>query len=270
MDIWKSFYDNKLIVGSSSGLEYNKTYVLTIPEGAMKDPATGAPSAAYTLSFASAVPPAVVSITPANNATGVYRDQAIVLTFSELIKWPTVPYNVVKAGSVIVPCPPAIEANELILTPATPLPANTRITVSLPARAVHDLNGTPNQSPYSFSFTTGIGGSPPRVAWTSPADGETGVSLNPVVYGFTKNVQPGPNWGNITLKTEGGQAVGVYAVISYGNQLELRPTGQLRKNTVYVVTLPAGCVKEELGSLCDGPVVFKFRTAWQSGSNQAQ
>jgi hypothetical protein len=271
VNIRKSFSGNKLTVESPSGLGYNKKYVLTIPEGAMKDPTTGAPSAAYTLSFASAVPPAVVSTTPVNNATGVYRDQAIVLTFSEPIKWPSVPGDVVKAGSVLIPCHRAIEANELILTPTNPLPANTTITVSLPARAVHDLNDTPNQSPYSFSFTTGISGSPPRVAWTSPADGETGVSLNQVVYvRFTKNVQPGPNWGNITLKTEGGQDVGVNAVISYGNQLELRPTGQLKKNTVYVITLPAGCVKEELGSLFEGPVVFRFRTQYLSGPYQPQ
>ena len=271
VNIWKSLHDNKLTVGSSSSLDYNKTYVLTIPEGAMKDPVTSAPSAAFVLSFTSAVPPAVVNTTPANNATGVYRDQAIVLTFSELIKWPSVPGDVVKAGSVLLPCRRTIEANELILTPINPLPANTTITVSLPARAVHDLNGTPNQSSYSFSFTTGISGSPPRVAWTYPTDGETGVSLNPVVYvRFTKNVQPGPNWGNITLKTEGGQAVEVNAVISYGNQLELRPTGQLKKNTVYVVTLPAGCVKEELGSPFEGPVVFRFRTQYLSGPYQPQ
>lgn len=268
----KTVSSDMLVVQPSSPLGYNKTYVLTIPEGAVKDPATDAPSAAYTLSFAAAVPPVVVSTTPANNATGVYRDQVIVLAFSELIKEGSAFAGIaVKAGSATLPYAATIEAYNLILTPRSPLPANTRITVSIPADAVVDLKGTANQSSYTFSFTTGTVGIPPQVAWTSPADGETGMSLNPVVYvRFTKNVRPGPNWGNITLKTEDGQAVGVNAVISYGNQLELRPTGQLRKNTVYVVTLPAGCVKEELGSPCEGPVVFRFRTAWASGSNEAQ
>lgn len=268
----KTVSGNMLVVQPSSPLAYNKTYVLTIPGGAVKDPATDAPSAADTLSFASAVPPAVVSTTPANNVTGVYRDQAIVLAFSELIKEGSAFSGIaVKAGSTALPYTATIEAYNLILTPRSSLPANTRITVSIPAGAVVDLKGTANQSSYTFSFTTGTDGIPPQVAWISPADGETGVSLNPVVYvHFSKNVQPGPNWGNITLKTEAGQVVGVNAVISSGNQLELRPTGQLRKNTVYVVTLPPGCVKEELGSPCDGPVLFQFRTAWQSDSNQAQ
>jgi hypothetical protein len=91
----------------------------------------------------------------------------------------------------------------------------------------------------------------------------------PTIYvRFSKKVQPGSSWGNITLKTEDGQAVQVSTLLSYGSQMEIRPTGQLKRNTVYVVTLPAGCVKEELGSSSEGPVVFRFRTRYLTGPYQ--
>lgn len=273
--ITKTLSGDTLTVRPSSPLTYNKTYMLTIPAGAVKDPTTGAPSVAFTLSFSSAVPPAVKETNPANNATGVYRDQPIVLTFSEPIKQGTAFSGItVKADSTSLSCNVAIEAHNLILTPQNPLPANTKITVTAPAGAVTDLKGTPFQSSYSFSFTTGTGGIPPQVAWTSPADGETSVSLNPnppVIYvRFSKNVQPGPNWNGISLSTEAGQTVQVTVLISYGSQLELRPTQQLSKNTWYKVTLPASCVKETLGTPLPNSYTFRFRTQYRSGPYQSQ
>lgn len=253
-------------------LAFDQEYTVVIPEKAVVDPETGAPSAPYSFSFRSAVPPRVAKTIPGDSAAGAYRDQAVWVTFSEEVKkGPDFSRIAVKAGNASVPCDAGVESDALILTPRTPFPANRRITVSIPKTAVTDLRGTALQQDYTFAFTTGSGGTPPRVWWTSPADGEEGVSLQPVIYvRFTKNVQPGPNWGGIALKTGDGQAVQAGTLISYGSQLEIRPASQLKHNTVYVVTLPAGCVKEGLGSPSEGPVVFRFRTQYLSGPHQPQ
>ncbi|MGQ9462393.1 MAG: Ig-like domain-containing protein [Candidatus Fervidibacter sp.] len=60
------------------------------------------------------------------------------------------------------------------------------------------------------------------------------------------------------------------AVINYGDQLELHPTQQLSRNTWYKVTLPAGCVKEALGTLLPETYTFKFQTQRLSGPSQPQ
>lgn len=261
-----------LVIRPVSSLNYNKTYVLTIPEEAVKDDSTEAPSLPYTLSFSTAIPPEIKSTTPENNASGVFRDQEIILIFSKLIKpGPALASLSLKDGGADVPFSTHFEGNCLILEHSTPFRANSRITVTVPAGAVVDLNGTENQTPLTISFTTGSGGTPPQIWSTSPADGEEGVALQPVIIvRFTKNIQSNyqPGQEPILLKTEDGQQVIKVQAVIKGNQLEIRPYEQLRKNTVYIVTLPAGCVKEELGSPFAGPVSFRFRTQFRSGPIQ--
>ena len=64
--------------------------------------------------------------------------------------------------------------------------------------------------------------------------------------------------------------MGVTVLINYGSQLELRPTQQLSKNTWYKATLPAGCVKEALGTALPEAYTFKFHTQYLSGPWQLQ
>uniref|UniRef100_A0A832I8E0 SbsA Ig-like domain-containing protein n=1 Tax=Pseudothermotoga hypogea TaxID=57487 RepID=A0A832I8E0_9THEM len=68
------------------------------------------------------------------------------------------------------------------------------------------------------------------------------------------------------LKTEAGQTVQIQKLISYETQLEIRPVERLKPNTVYLLTLPAGCVIEPTGATFQSTTMIKFRTEYRSGS----
>lgn len=269
--------DNRMYLQPKTPLEFDKVYALTIPEGALKDPGTGAPSLQYILSFRTAAPPKITQTYPKDNSTNVYRDQVVSITFSEEIRLSGEGYE-----PIIFPKTDSgkkislalnIEHKTLILKPDLPepvFPANTKITITVPKGSITDLRGTPLQYDYSFSFSTGINAAPPVVIWTSPSDGETNVQLDSVIYiRFNKSIKEGPNWNNISLSTASGQAVEVSKVINYDVQLELHPKQQLKKNTQYVAYLPSGCVSSTLLSApMAEPYSFSFRTQFRSGSQQ--
>ena len=261
-----------LIITPKSPLPFNQTCTVTLPQGAVKNPQTEAPSAAFSFSFNTAIPPTAKSTLPAQGAKGAYRDDAIVVRFSEAVK---VGKNFngisVKAGATNVQFRAGIRYDELVIEPNNPLPANTNITVAIPSDAIVDLKGNSLQSPITLQFTTGTGGLPPRVSFTSPADGESNVNRNATIYvRFTKNIVQGDNWGQIALKEEDGTLVQIQTLISHGVQIEIRPVQPLKKNRRYIVTIPAGCVKEAMGTPLQEGYSLSFRTAWGDGGVGAQ
>ncbi|MCX7969415.1 MAG: Ig-like domain-containing protein, partial [Armatimonadetes bacterium] len=261
-----------LTITPKSPLPPNQICTVTLPQGALKNPKTEAPSASFSFSFNTAVNPTAKSTSPAQGSKGVYRDDVIVVRFSEAVK---VGKNFngisVKAGSTDVKFRAGIRYDELVIEPNNPLPANASVTVTIPSDAIVDLKGNSLQSPINFQFTTGTGGLPPWVSFTSPADGESNVSRNATIYvRFTKNIVQGDNWGQITLKEEDGTLVQIQTLISHGSQIEIRPLQPLKKNRRYIVTLPSGCVKETLGTPLQDGYSFSFRTAWGDGGKEAQ
>lgn len=86
----------------------------------------------------------------------------------------------------------------------------------------------------------------PRLLSASPADDATRVALNSdIVFTFNEAIQRGN--GAIKLKTLSGTEVAATTAIS-GNTLTLNPSTQLNNDTMYVVELAAGAVKDTSGS----------------------
>lgn len=261
-----------LLITPKSPLPFNQTCTVTLPRGALKHPQTEAPSEVFSFNFTTAIPPTIKSTYPVQGAKGIYRDDVIVVKFSEAVK-AVGGFNgiAVKAGSTNVQFHAGTRYDELVIEPKSHLPANTNITVTVPSDAITDLKGNRLQNPVTFQFTTGTGGLPPVISFTSPADGESNVNRNAIIYvRFTKNIVQGDNWGQITLREEGGAPVQIQTLISYGTQIEIRPTQPLKKNVRYTVTLPAGCVKETMGTPFQGDCSWSFQTAWGDGGVKAQ
>ncbi len=256
----------------SSPLAWKQRYTVTLPQGALKNEQTGVVSEPFTFDFETAEPPAVVGSSPVHGSRDAYRDDPIVVRFSEPVRVGNTFSSIsVRAAGASVRYQAGTRYNELVILPTSVLPATTSVSVTIPTGAVTDMKGTPLQAAFNLQFTTGTGGSPPRVASTLPADGETGVSPNEVIVArFTKSITQGNSWNQITLKEEGGSIVPVQTLITYGTQVEIRPAQALKKNRLYTLTLPAGCVKESLGTPFPDGYTWSFRTAWTGGGGQAQ
>ena len=105
------------------------------------------------------VAPAVTTTTPANGASNVGLNSAIVINFSEPVNAGAGAFDVqCPAGSPQVVAQSASPATSFTVTPASPLPPGTTCTVTVHAAAISDTDtNDPPDSPdadVSFSFTT--------------------------------------------------------------------------------------------------------------------
>jgi len=102
-------------------------------------------------------PPAVLSTTPANSATGVATGATIRVVFSEAMNAATINntnLTVTAPGAVSGGVSYDVASKSVLFTPAAALPAGTVISVGL-AAAISDVAGNAlSGAPYSFSFTT--------------------------------------------------------------------------------------------------------------------
>jgi YD repeat-containing protein len=138
--------------------------------------------------------PTVTAVSPANQATGVATNSAIVLTFSEAINAATVNVNTVQilasgfggqlAGSYSVDATGQV----VTFTPASPLPGNNLILVVV--NGVADLSGNDNNFfESSFTTVTGTDTTAPQVVMVTPGSGATAIGLNAtVVLSFSKSL----------------------------------------------------------------------------------
>uniref|UniRef100_A0A832I754 SbsA Ig-like domain-containing protein n=1 Tax=Pseudothermotoga hypogea TaxID=57487 RepID=A0A832I754_9THEM len=264
----KSISGASLVIRPRQNLEINKDYSITVPQHAVLDSQTDAPNLTYSFSFTSAVPPQIVKSFPPNGATNVYRDQVVWIIFSEGMKKGTnFSQMSVKVNNNPVSFDSRVEFDTLTISFRSVLTANSNVMIQIPRDGLVDLQGNPMQQVYVLSFTTGSVASPPEIFWTSPRDSEENVALNSFLYvKFNKKISQGPNWEQIVLKTEAGQTVQIQKLISYETQLEIRPLERLKPNTVYLLTLPAGCVVESTGATFQSTTIIKFRTEYRSGT----
>jgi methionine-rich copper-binding protein CopC len=141
--------------------------------------------------------PAVVSVSPANSATGVPVNSSVVLTFNKNIDPGTVNSGTVQVAvfsgsfSGLVAGSYSVNGAVVTLTPLAPMPSNTLITVAVYSGTVKDLAGNSTIGNFSSSFTTATATSttPPTVVMVTPANGATGIGLNAqVVLRFSESV----------------------------------------------------------------------------------
>ncbi|MGW5237401.1 Ig-like domain-containing protein [Monashia sp. NPDC004114] len=205
------------------------------------------PAADFTFSFTTDSPPAVVTTSPTNGATGVDPGGDIVVTFSEPVNAST--------GSFIIECPTpgngqsftvsGSGTSAVTLDPDADLPAATVCTVTVVAAQVSDVDsGDPPDNPAAntaFSFTTADAA--PSVTATSPADGAEHVAVNAsVVVTFSEPVTATAS--SFTLECPSGSPQAFTVSGSPGSSITLNPTNDLPQGTVCSVTVIANQVSD--------------------------
>jgi hypothetical protein len=147
-------------------------------------------------------------------------------------------------------------------TPTLPLSAGT--TYSFTAR-VADAAGNLAAASAARSFV--LDTTAPTVASFSPADGAIGVDpAANILFDFSESIQRGT--GTMALRvgsTTGAIAESFDAATSSrlsisSGRLALNPTSNLLPNTQYVLTFPAGSLRDRAGNPYAGTTTYDFRT----------
>lgn len=100
---------------------------------------------------------------------------------------------------------------------------------------------------------------PPVLVSSLPAAGATGVlTTSMVTINFNEAIAKGLKFSSITLK-KGSSSARISTSIS-GNQLMIKPSASLSKNTTYTVTIPVQAVKDAAGNQSATAYSFIFKT----------
>jgi hypothetical protein len=208
--------------------------------------------------------PTVSSTDPANNATGVARNQKIVATFSEAMD----PLTIIAANvTVTAPGPVPVTGTvdyvgtTMTFTPTSTLAPDTLFIMTITTGA-EDLAGNPLANNFVWSFTTGatLDTTAPTVSSTDPLSGATGVALNKKIAAiFSEAMDPLTIIAaNVTVTAPG--LVPVIGTVAYvGTTMTFTPTSTLAPNTTFTATVTTGA-KDLAGNPLASNFTWTFRT----------
>ena len=225
-------------------------------------------------------PPAISTLSPANNATGVAVGANLVATFSKSITVGTgnitirnLTANTQSTIAVTDASQVSVAGSVLTINPAANLAAAS-YAIRIDATAIKDSSdnffaGIADDT--TWTFTTD--GTPPTLAALSPlspADDTTGVAVNlNLVATFSENISKGT--GYITLrKSSDDSPVEQFDVASSarvtvsGATLTIAPTSLLEPTTGYYVEIDAGAIKDPADNSfagINGSAAWNFTTA---------
>jgi methionine-rich copper-binding protein CopC len=274
----------------AEGISY--TVVVKGGSAGVKDLAGNALAADLTSTFTTAgvapsppadtTPPSVVSVTPANNATGVSTMPSIVVTFSEALSATSVSAATVflrNASNAQVSTNLVYNATNrtVTLTPVSALANSAVYTVVVQggSSGVKDLAGNALAATWTSSFTTVAASSapatnsadtkPPGVKSVSPSNGASSVATTTSVFiNFSEALDlASVNASTIFLRDAGGTTV--QATLSYNAStfvVTLQPLAALANSTTYTVTIKGGAsgVKDLAGNAVRSDVTSSFAT----------
>ena len=195
-----------------------------------------------TWSFSTGPAPAVTSVSPAVNGTGVAVGANVAAKFSVPITGATgTTFALRTAAGKAVPAALSYNGATRVLTldPTGNLAADTRYTVTLtggPAGIRDDVDNPLATTTWSF-----VTGAAPVVVALSPASGATGVSVSTNVAVRFSEAVLGASGSFFQLRTPTGKAVP--AALSYDSStrvLTLNPTANLARGTRYIVVVIGG------------------------------
>jgi len=259
--------DGVLTIHPTAALGYNTAYTVIVPKDGVVDEAGNSLAEDYVSTFITeldTVPPVINSTSVLDGAIDVALNSKVTLTFSkDIVQGDN--YNEISLKDslgnkldVLV----TVSGNTLIVTPTSALKDSAKYTLTVPAGAVKDTAGNVLVNETSLIFTT-IRISPEVTAIT-PAAFATGVSTTAdITLTFSKNVQEGTGFKNISLKDTNGNVVAVQATLAEG-VLTIHPSVALGYNTAYTVIVPKDGVADEAGNSLAGDYVSTFITELDS------
>jgi len=186
----------------------------------------------------------VISVDPADNATGVAINKKILVNFSEVMDVLTLTRTTftLKQGTTLINGDVTYAGTGATFAPSGNLEANAVYTATITTGA-KDLAGNAMVSDYVWSFTTSAAPdvTPPIVLYTYPPDNTSGVVLNRSIDAtFNEAMDPLTiTPATFTLTRTGGLTVTGRVTYS-GNNCKLQPDINLISGAIYTATITTG------------------------------
>ena len=206
--------------------------------------------------------PAVISTSPANNATDVAITSAITVTFSETIDSSSFNLTLSDGGGNIAGTTTTNNA-VVTFTPSSSLSYSTTYTATI-SSGVQDTAGNTMATNYTWSWTTGAAPdtTAPTVQSTSPGSGATGVSVSNTTITATFS----ESMDSSTITTATFTVSGVTGTVTYsGTTATFTPSSNLSYSTTYTVTITTG-VQDSAGNAMASNYTWQFTTTSSPGT----
>lgn len=202
--------------------------------------------------------PEVTTTDPANNATGVVLNKAMLATFTEAMDAATISATTftVKQGNTAVAGTVTYSGTTATFTPIIPLLPNLVYTGTITTGA-KNVSGTGLVSNFVWSFTT-VAPIAPVVITTDPLNNATNVARNKMVRAiFSIPMDPASiNGVTFTLRENGNNVAGN---VSYdGITASFSPSELLLPNMLYTATITTGA-SSLVGTMLVTDHVWNFR-----------
>ncbi|MBI5510296.1 MAG: Ig-like domain-containing protein [Deltaproteobacteria bacterium] len=189
-------------------------------------------------------PPALVTVTPLNGATGVVTTTAVTAVFSEALGCATVTptsVSLLDASASAVPATRSCSGSpsQVVLTPEAPLVPGVDYTLRL-TTDIQDAKGNALAAPVVTTFTTD--GTAPVVIAALPVSGSPDVSaVTLVTITFSEPLEPSSvTAASFQVMTETTQAAGTWQLQDGDTKVVWTPSAPLTYDTTYNVNLTAG------------------------------
>lgn len=252
----------------TSPLAINTLYTATITTG-VRDTFGNGLASDFVWSFRTAAngcnpPPTVVSVTPANGATGVCPNTIVTASFSEAMDQSSIDgttFTLMGPGSAIVAGQVSYDglSNSAIFTPSSSLPLNTLYTATI-TTGVRDMFGNALASDSVWTFTTGANSCqpPPPPISETPPNGSVGVCPN-IVIAVTFPQAMDPSTINITTFTVTPGVTGTITPDASNTIFTFTPSSILALSTTYTATITTGAT-DAFGNALASNFVWTFTT----------
>ena len=207
--------------------------------------------------------PGVVSVTPAQGATGVVINTTVTATFSMAMNSASITtstFTVTGPGGTAIAGSVAYSGSTATFTPSVVLAYGTTYTATI-AAGVSSPGGAGLVGPYAWSFTTIT--PPPAVLSTIPANGAVNVPIGQVLSAtFGEAMSPASiSKATFTLTVTGGAAV--TGTVAYsGVVATFTPQASLAYNTNYTAIITIGATSVA-GTPLAANYVWSFKTITQ-------
>jgi N,N-dimethylformamidase beta subunit-like protein/uncharacterized protein DUF4082/galactose oxidase-like protein/Big-like domain-containing protein/Kelch motif protein len=223
--------------------------------------------------------PAVVSVNPANGATGVPNNMAVTVTFSESMDASTISTSTIELRDSANSLVPATVTYNVVQKAATVTPATSfaplgsytaRVLGGSSGPRVKDLAGNALAATFTSSFTAATDTTPPTVVSVNPANGATGVADNATVtVTFNESMNPATiSTSTIELRA-GSSGPVVAATVGYTSATRaatLSPASPLLAGTPYTVTVRGGATDPRVKDAFDNPLATTFTSSFTTGA----
>ena len=206
--------------------------------------------------------PEVILTDPSNLEVNVVLNKKIIVTFNEPMNSTTLNNStfIVKKGTTQIPGVISYSGSTAIFTPASFLTANTTYTAVI-TKGAKDPMDNALKADYVWSFTTGTSSSSnqPKVIYTDPTNGATGVALNKNITADFNKIMDAATISTTTFKLNQGTTP-ITGVVSYnGSTAKFSPSSNLSPGVMYTATITTGA-KDLSGNPMAANYVWSFTT----------